>query len=331
MTTTLTDALRARWGSAEMDSRCGSCRPGETHADHIARVTDEFNRDLDADPKYGRSGPGGEVGGDVDSERPPLRSGDGSGSGRSSSSASIKQRLFLLSLTFQKEQHGANDDAGRASARRLVLDPTARKRDVSELIDELVGYRWRSDCYIGRVPDEVVSSGLDDDDLAPVQAALYWLVDREGEAIAERRHADAPGETDDRPVEPATGVTGTRVPDGYFTVVLTSGERRTLRVTTVRSGNLAGRRIVKYLAGPSNETDYVGFGFVDDDGVSLWKRYRDDSTLAEAVRVLWSDPLAAGKGYALESENCFVCNRLLTEPESIEAGIGPVCREKIGV
>jgi hypothetical protein len=39
--------------------------------------------------------------------------------------------------------------------------------------------------------------------------------------------------------------------------------------------------------------------------------------------------LEMAKQHVLTSTNCFVCGKLLTDPTSIEMGIGPVCREAI--
>jgi len=119
------------------------------------------------------------------------------------------------------------------------------------------------------------------------------------------------------------------LPVGYFTVAFTDGDHRTFRVKDIVSGKLAGRRIISYLAGPNNESDYVGCGFVTASGVSLWRRFGSESSLVQAIEVLSGDPAAAQMGYAMESGNCYRCGRLLTDPESITLGIGPVCREMV--
>lgn len=123
------------------------------------------------------------------------------------------------------------------------------------------------------------------------------------------------------------------LPQGYFTVEfgeLYDGEEthRTFRVKDASSqSKLSGKRIISLLVGSNNMGDYMGVGFVTADGVSLWKRFGDDTVLADAIRILNDDPHAAQMGYAMSSGNCYVCGRLLTEPESIKMGIGPVCRE----
>jgi len=50
------------------------------------------------------------------------------------------------------------------------------------------------------------------------------------------------------------------------------------------------------------------------------------SQVAEMIR----DPKSAAEAYGLRSGNCCLCNRLLTNKESLERGIGPICAEKFG-
>ena len=44
-----------------------------------------------------------------------------------------------------------------------------------------------------------------------------------------------------------------------------------------------------------------------------------------ANALLTGDPEAAGKMYAREFGRCYVCNRKLTDPHSVQTGIGPDC------
>lgn len=122
------------------------------------------------------------------------------------------------------------------------------------------------------------------------------------------------------------------LPEGYFTVQF--GERydgeethRTFRVKDASSqSKLAGKRIISLLTGPDNTGDYMGVGFVTDQGVSVWKRFSAEGVMKDAIDILLGDVETAQMGYAMQSGNCYVCGRLLTEPESIKLGIGPVCR-----
>lgn len=116
--------------------------------------------------------------------------------------------------------------------------------------------------------------------------------------------------------------------EGFYTVVFEDGEYRTLRLRRQKAGStfMPGRMMVSYLCGPDNTSDYNSFAHVNDEGnVIVWRRYKQDSVLAEAVRVLVGDPKAAQMAYAQKSGNCYICGRTLTTPESIAKGLGPVC------
>jgi len=62
---------------------------------------------------------------------------------------------------------------------------------------------------------------------------------------------------------------------------------------------------------------------------------RLDSRLADDVKAVLleaaGDPLTAAIRYGKETGACSCCGRDLTNPDSIAAGIGPVCREKYGL
>jgi hypothetical protein len=62
---------------------------------------------------------------------------------------------------------------------------------------------------------------------------------------------------------------------------------------------------------------------------------RLDSRLADEVKAVLleaaSDPLTAAIRYGKETGSCSCCGRDLTNPDSIAAGIGPICREKFGL
>ncbi|MBI4029115.1 MAG: hypothetical protein HY376_02010 [Candidatus Blackburnbacteria bacterium] len=116
------------------------------------------------------------------------------------------------------------------------------------------------------------------------------------------------------------------VEDGTYTIQL-PGEYRTLNVDTPTKGNFAGRTILSYLAGPDNETDFVGFAFVEGRELRVWRRYADALALREAAQVLLgtSDLTALGEAYAMRSGRCYRCGRKLTVPISLHRGMGPIC------
>ena len=122
--------------------------------------------------------------------------------------------------------------------------------------------------------------------------------------------------------------------NGIFTIHNpATGEHRTFRVSTVRKGNLEGRRIVSLLTGPDNTSSYTGFGFLRDDGqVQVWKSKRaqtgEPATKWQRYgRFLQNlDGMVERHGLQVDAATCCrKCNRQLTTPESIASGIGPVC------
>ena len=125
------------------------------------------------------------------------------------------------------------------------------------------------------------------------------------------------------------------VPNGYFTIPLVDGNRVTLRFRSavVREGSdlklPKGAQVASYLSGPQNTSDYQRFAWVMGKEAKVWKRYREDSRIVNALKALLTgDYKTYGAEYALESGNCCRCGRLLTVPESIAAGIGPECASK---
>jgi hypothetical protein len=131
-----------------------------------------------------------------------------------------------------------------------------------------------------------------------------------------------------------------RVKNGTYTLVSNkTGAHRTLRISTVmnKKSGLYGKRILSLLIGPDNQSDYIGFAFVNDDNsIKVWGAYR--CTLTQNIGVSLVALLTRGRvgldgsvtaegisGHVLFKSACCVCNRPLTDPESIRSGIGPVC------
>lgn len=55
---------------------------------------------------------------------------------------------------------------------------------------------------------------------------------------------------------------------------------------------------------------------------------RVDEKYRLAVETLASDPKAAAVAFGMNTGRCCICGRTLTDPSSIEAGIGPVCASR---
>lgn len=123
---------------------------------------------------------------------------------------------------------------------------------------------------------------------------------------------------------------------GFYTLLYSNGDHRTIQVKECKTGNFAGKTIVGFLTGADNENDYQFFGFLSNGRVSFWKSFSAKQTperlrrIVRALEMISSDEKAAGKAYAFKSGRCYRCNRHLTTPESIVAGIGADCAEKVG-
>ena len=83
------------------------------------------------------------------------------------------------------------------------------------------------------------------------------------------------------------------------------------------------------------ETEVGNYGIQPKYLGKICNRTGMDSRLPDDVKeVLLSaaaDPLTAAIRYGRESGNCSCCGRELTDPRSIELGIGPICKDKFGL
>lgn len=129
----------------------------------------------------------------------------------------------------------------------------------------------------------------------------------------------------------ATIPTASVIPNGIYTLTFPCGSHRTFRIFTKKTTAkfAPGKRICAMLIGPDNTTDYEPFAFVDDSGIHVWKRFKNQKQ-AEYAELLWM--LATGceaDGHELLiSKRCLRCNRTLTDPISLELGTGPECRKR---
>jgi hypothetical protein len=117
--------------------------------------------------------------------------------------------------------------------------------------------------------------------------------------------------------------------NGTWTVVsLKTGDHRTFKISTwTKKENTP--RVVSLLVGSDNESDYQSFGFVNLNGIYVWKKYRG-TKFEQYARMLEKLPQHIENQLVdvHHEGRCRMCNRKLTTPESIENGIGPVCMEK---
>jgi hypothetical protein len=125
-----------------------------------------------------------------------------------------------------------------------------------------------------------------------------------------------------------------------FTVENTkTGEFRTFKVREqpLDASFAPGKRVISLLVGRSNSSDYQGFGFQEENGGYLiWKRCRGQNgdgpsqyeKIAQLLTLIERGDERVAHYRMLEAIPCRRCGELLTVPESILSGIGPVCARK---
>lgn len=122
--------------------------------------------------------------------------------------------------------------------------------------------------------------------------------------------------------------------NGTFTVVSQKGGHRTFRIRTEDDFRNRDKktRFIGLLVGSNNETDYLTIGEVAENGtLRVWNK--QEKAHGETARLFWA-LLTEGEhrwaaGCKLEAATtCRRCNRKLTDPVSLNLGIGPICREK---
>jgi len=112
-----------------------------------------------------------------------------------------------------------------------------------------------------------------------------------------------------------------------------TGGYKYFTIKTVKKGSMEGKRIIS-LEDSNSQWGWRGFGFVTEDSITVWGKYRD-SNEAKYARYI-CDLLTNGnlgqsykRGLRAEfSRTCIKCNRKLTTPESIAKGIGPECSKQ---
>lgn len=73
-----------------------------------------------------------------------------------------------------------------------------------------------------------------------------------------------------------------------------------------------------------------GYTFLKEQAGSDYYRVKPFPREVDVMEAIAKDPRAAAIDYGRQLGRCSVCNRELTNPESIDAGIGPICAGKRG-
>lgn len=122
--------------------------------------------------------------------------------------------------------------------------------------------------------------------------------------------------------------------NGYYTSVFANGRHITFNIGIGKKPSLKGKRVIGYMVGTNNTGRYEPFGFVNGNFINVFHNFKAEqptelvARVEAGLKILKGDFFAAGKEYAVRYCNCFLCNRELTNPESVEAGIGPECRKR---
>jgi hypothetical protein len=175
-----------------------------------------------------------------------------------------------------------------------------------------------------------VPSAPADDAAAAQPSAGGWSIDlRSSKTKAREDAGDA--------IADATSAEIVRtIPNGYYTVIVTPPDAET-RHYTIRIADVPakfdnvkpGTQIAEMLTGSDNTGDYTGFAFVRGTRPAIWSKYRAYDGWRAALAALVDNFERAASRYVLQSGRCFICNRPLTTPDSIAAGIGPICAAKV--
>ena len=90
------------------------------------------------------------------------------------------------------------------------------------------------------------------------------------------------------------------------------------------------------MSGPDNESSYSYMACMTRDREIKWtqkSRVSQDALSAKAFKWIWkhrNSPDIHEKVEIMHAGKCCCCGRKLTEPESIQTGIGPICRQRKG-
>lgn len=122
---------------------------------------------------------------------------------------------------------------------------------------------------------------------------------------------------------------------GNATVTIRSSKTGTRFTYKIQKADDANRWFVKLLQGPDNTSDFGYIGMITDTGKFTRTRATKMSSEATSFKAwLWTwNRVNAGQDFEAlgiwHEGTCGKCNRRLTTPESIEAGIGPICATKM--
>lgn len=99
--------------------------------------------------------------------------------------------------------------------------------------------------------------------------------------------------------------------------------------STIGDGNDSGIRF--YRVRTPEEGKWAGFTFVDAQASDDLHPIRNRAHRSQILKAIAADPIECLQRYGHELGCCGVCARTLTDETSRAIGIGPVCRERMGL
>lgn len=251
---------------------------------------------------------------------------DGSGDGTVSARVERETRElldWLASQTLKVDDAFVENDYdhnGGYSSSLAVFWALRQYRDQGEACFE----------YVREMVAKVTRSGLS---VAQVRGLLNCM---RAQALREARQAEAQA-INETPIE--------ELPFGEFTAIVSMLERMQasgLKHPKVRIETSDATPVVLSIAGQRarfpgslNVTDsprFGGefFGRISRAGEADARLQRRQDVL-DALRQLADDPESALAAYGQRTGNCGICGRFLSNSESVERGIGPICADKAGL
>jgi hypothetical protein len=123
---------------------------------------------------------------------------------------------------------------------------------------------------------------------------------------------------------------------GFYTVADGQGGWVTLRIGAPAWAE--GKTTIAFLYGADNTTKYKDFAFLTSEGVKVFRSQTTNHRVIAAAEFLLTGSVDEARAefmnqaeaYAMKSNNCLCCLRVLTVPASVHRGLGPVCAKKYG-
>lgn len=230
--------------------------------------------------------------------------------------ATEKQVNFARSLYREIRDLGASDRDLDAHAESVELAKSDKSR-MSDVIDDLIQDRdARREQADDEIPEgmHVLPNGSRRKVKRSRSSGQLYALDPDAEGdqyLGKRGLAGLSSATlvdEDESSKPSSDFPS--VPDGYYAIDSGNGVVKFYKVKTPTDGK------------------WEGFTFVDAQASDELHPIRNAATKREILMTIAEDPEAAAILYGVELGVCGRCGRTLTDEDSRERGLGPICADK---